>query len=458
MKLRNGKTIENIPQVKSVSSVIPSVIAPVPVSKTTGAKPKKTPENKHFVPAFIGEGTYGKVYKISESTIRKDCFIIDKDDGDLASENFLEAMFLSTFDAPFIPHASRIKSDLKSDKLSIFERYSGETLSSAARRLSYEKRVQLLPTIMCQMGRILMWMKSHHLAHMDIKPGNICIDSDNSLTLIDWGFVGVVGKTFSTYTGTEVFADPHYLVENTPLISHEYDMFGMGMTICSFIYKSYSELDEWKGILDLEEDERQEAVYSIAGVNEELLQDFEQFLPGVGTQLFGLLKKMLDLNPQTRLRPAALYTSPLFRDLWEKYPIHTVKNAAPKYSLPMSQKFADYLQTPEHERLIHFFSGYADLINLANKFFHAFSCNPDSNAHSPDEIFLVCLYLADIIMQENFDFECVPRFSKCFSTKKEFIETMIDVLDVLRWKCFDADFLTLPDYFVSRCYYIYRDY
>ena len=446
MQLRNGKIIQT--KVISGSSVMgsaPSVMDFAPVLYA----PKKTPESRHFTPAFLGEGTYGKVYKISDTTIRKDCSIFDEDDeNEIAGENFLEAMFLKSFDAPFIPSASRIKANLKADKLSIFERYGGETLSVAARRLSYAARVKLLPTIMCQMGRILMWMKRHHVAHMDIKPGNICIDSNNNLTLIDWGFVGIVGKTEATYTGTEVFADPAYLVKDTPPISHEYDMFGMGMTIWSFIFKTYPELDEWKEILNIDEKARQNYLWYLLDINEELYKDFEDFLPGTGTQMLELLLKMLDLNPEKRLRPAALYTSPLFRDLWEKYPIHTGDNHLPHH-YGLSEKFSKFLKTREYENLFFLFS--PNINNLATRFFRSFSSRPESAAHDPEGIFVICLYIADIIIQENYDFESLPQLSHQFS-KKVFLEDLIEVLEILDWKCFDSDFITLPKNFIA-CHY-----
>jgi len=100
------------------------------------------------------------------------------------------------------------------------------------------------------MARFLCWLKCHNVAHMDIKPANICIDTyTGKLSFIDFGFIGPVCKYSAKYCGTYAFGLPNYLT-GLKKIHYEYDMFSCGVSILSFIlgkhidYKKYTRCDE----------------------------------------------------------------------------------------------------------------------------------------------------------------------------------------------------------------------
>ena len=250
---------------------------------------------------IIGAGSYGTVYEGENNTVIKEV------EGN--EEDFIEIMFLKSFgneySQQFIP---KIQNIFIEDKIKIVLNDCGKDLVKICRNTSYTNRIELIPRLLCQMGRILMWTKKHNIAHMDIKTDNFCLDSKQNLYLIDWGFVGPVCKNSSSYVGTHQFADPVYLKKQTrPNISHEYDMFSCGMTIIHFISKNYVDIQK-DFTKSLEDDVKISTVWT--DISNEIGEDYVT-----------LLKKMIDLDPKTRLTPSELYNYPAFDELRKEYPI-----------------------------------------------------------------------------------------------------------------------------------------
>jgi serine/threonine protein kinase len=252
-----------------------------------------TPERKV---AKIGSGTYGSVYRNSENIVEKKY----NHDNEMLG-NYVEVMFLKSFKAPFIPEIKDVTISNIIVTKSITMNYCGPTLSDISKKLQYVKRIQLLPKLIVQMARFLIWMKSQNICHMDIKPNNICIadvEGDAHLTFIDWGFVGIVCKNSDYYVGTSSFADPKYL-ENKVKISHEYDTFTCGMTLLSFLTKD-----------------------SVCDFESELPRVYADMKTIIGKKYVKIVKSMTDTNWKKRITPQNIYYKFTGSSLLEKYPLY----------------------------------------------------------------------------------------------------------------------------------------
>ena len=61
-----------------------------------------------------------------------------------------------------------------------------------------------------QLFQGVKWMKDHGYCHRDLKPGNVCVDSDFNLKIIDWGFAKeyVPGSKTARWCGTPAYMAP----------------------------------------------------------------------------------------------------------------------------------------------------------------------------------------------------------------------------------------------------------
>lgn len=77
----------------------------------------------------------------------------------------------------------------------------------------------------------LDWLHAHELSHMDVKPGNIFIDSANNCLLSDFGSVQKFGATTMQVTESFVPRD----VPKPYRASAKFDYVMLGMTVYSLI-------------------------------------------------------------------------------------------------------------------------------------------------------------------------------------------------------------------------------
>jgi hypothetical protein len=120
---------------------------------------------------LINSGTYGDVFLVNPHEVQK-IMTMANEDTDPVTPNVIECSFISTFShIPFIPNHSSI--NLSGNKIYLNETNMGMDLHKYIIQTPYEQRIAMLPSLMSQMGRILLWMKQIHVAHMDIKP-KIC--------------------------------------------------------------------------------------------------------------------------------------------------------------------------------------------------------------------------------------------------------------------------------------------
>lgn len=92
--------------------------------------------------------------------------------------------------------------------------------------------------IFAQMSSVLTFLHSFKFAHMDVKPSNICLDSEGNLILIDLGSI----QKFGSFTETTQVFVPSDLVSTNPSSGNRYssnakhDWWMLAMTIADKAY------------------------------------------------------------------------------------------------------------------------------------------------------------------------------------------------------------------------------
>jgi len=360
----------------------------------------------------IGCGSYGDVYETGLDTVTK---VMDN-----KISNLVEIFFLKSFEEfsnDFIPKIKNV--NLTDCKIEVEMNNCGMNLTNYSKSISYNQRVMMVPSLMIQMARFLVWMKSHNIAHMDIKPDNICIENEK-LTFIDWGFVGPICNDSQSYVGTYNFADPTHL-EYIKKISHQYDMFSCGLTILSFLCKDF---------IDPGYNFRHDLRYMLSRVKEAVCTI-------IGEQYMSILCRMVELNEKSRITPLQLYYHSALVNFQPHYPL--LKEVNKDYIaidiIPMLCLGSESLKSHcEHFNLNHLYSQSFELFSRLKNI-------------SGDDIFgysLGCLYISNIIFYSRtinlLELEqAVNYFNKKY-TEQQFKQIIIDICQMVNWQVYPERF------------------
>jgi serine/threonine protein kinase len=251
---------------------------------------------------LLGSGSYGKVYMVNN--LAKKVMDYKYDDGNLHDKNLNEVSFLSTYrDVSFIPKFNSVQ--IKG-KIEMLMEYCGINLEKYAMSIPYIERIKIIPSLMAQFGKILWWMSNQNIAHVDIKPTNICIENGN-IKLIAWSFVTYLSKQYNkNIYGTEYFADPQTLISGE--LTKNYDMYSVGMTLCWFLTKSFQS-DDWNNMINnlkckmLKEDINHENINAFLGdyIKKSMYENIEK-----GNLYYELICRMIDVDNKKRITPEEL--------------------------------------------------------------------------------------------------------------------------------------------------------
>lgn len=188
-------------------------------------------------PILVGEGTYGKVYRLENGTIKK---VLERrdEDGDVQDCTIRETAFLFQFSHPNIIKIQDIT--VTPTHIELHMPDGGLNLMQWACKTDFPERMKLLPKIVYQVLCALSFIEKHNIVHSDLKPGNILIDpSSKVVRVIDWGAVSFEPKTRNECLCTHVFASPEMLDSRRFYCSVKLDVFSLGMTLHYLIYKKW---------------------------------------------------------------------------------------------------------------------------------------------------------------------------------------------------------------------------
>lgn len=137
----------------------------------------------------------------------------------------------------FLPYVYKIIVSPNRHNIKIYMSYEGIDLFKLSNIIAYNKRIQMVPTIIDQLLDILRWLKNKNIIHMDIKPSNICFNQNlNQIKLIDFGnTIPYDCCVLRHHIGTYEFADPSYV--DPKIHKFSYDMYSAGITILYWISK-----------------------------------------------------------------------------------------------------------------------------------------------------------------------------------------------------------------------------
>ena len=393
---------------------------------------------------YIGSGGFGKVYEIKGTNLVK------KEMDLRHEENIREICFLSTYKhIPFITQINKCEIDSVKKTINLFMEYAGLSLRDLSKKLNIEERIKLVPTLMVQFARIMIWMKQEKILHCDVKPANICIDEDYNIKMIDWGFVQKFIPNKKYQIGTQVFYDPYTHCDK---INYSSEMFAFGITICYFVMSGF-DYDEWEDFcceFDDKDSSLKTNVEKIMELNEQALSiiDIEKteqkFIDIFGnSSYYEVLLEMIHIDEDCRIDMFDLYDecSSLLR---LKYPLsecytHIYDNLIIKSQIPdFKEKTTKKIMGVIVDWMINLkftFKIKYSLFNGIQLLFRYLKTVKTDVSEIPS-IAAVCLYIASMMNSENvLDFEKCSKICE-LKTKSEILELQNKILIALNFEVY----------------------
>lgn len=159
-------------------------------------KINKISMNELIILKLIGEGAQSKVYEGYYN--RNHCAIKILKNVDYKS--FMsELVIMSHLNHPSIPKFYGIV--IEDKNISIITQYiKGENLDNIKLLdLNFDTKLKIIKDI----GNVLEYMHVNHMIHRDLKPGNLLIDSNNNIYLIDYGIAKICANKKNVMTPTK---------------------------------------------------------------------------------------------------------------------------------------------------------------------------------------------------------------------------------------------------------------
>lgn len=189
---------------------------------------------------LLGYGTYGNIWRISETEIAKESmlFDIDNDDNVLLEGNTVrELCFLKTF--KHCSFRSLTNYEIDGNKIIMYLPDAGITLEDWVKKNPKDIRITYLPVIVGKIAEAMLFMEQHKMNHGDIKPTNIMLDNEFNIRLIDFGAVNFIMNTIDENRCTEIFAAPELLSKKAFSPNIKSDIWSLGMTISYILTGGY---------------------------------------------------------------------------------------------------------------------------------------------------------------------------------------------------------------------------
>lgn len=164
----------------------------------------------------------------------------------------------------------------------------------------YNLTPDLIKWIVYQITFGLYILHSNNIIHHDIKPSNILINEEGSISICDFG--SAIFKNEKSYSYTLYYSSPEFLTNSK--IDEKYDMWALGVIILELFLKK-NRIFENKDI----KDKKSQLKYILInfGINENNNKDINpvldnRYLEAINDeQAKNLIKNLLNFNPKERL-------------------------------------------------------------------------------------------------------------------------------------------------------------
>jgi len=170
----------------------------------------------------LGQGSYGKVYKVRNSSTGEECvmkIISTKKTDQAMFQNEVTLMKeINTLSSPhLVKYITSYVREKELEYVIIMEYCNGGSLEDIIKK--YKEREEYIPEhmILKFMKQILLGVMVLHknkILHRDLKPGNILVDSNGNLKLSDYGISKQLSGSMSyaqTIAGTLLYSSPEVL-------------------------------------------------------------------------------------------------------------------------------------------------------------------------------------------------------------------------------------------------------
>jgi len=259
---------------------------------------------RYQVQAVLGRGGFGSTYLVSDLRLNGRRRALKEIPPNMFDDQ--EPLLLSKLTHPGIPDITD-RFEYNNLVCMVLEFGGTHTMESKRKEFDGKIPVQTLLPWLCQLCDILDYLHTRNppIIHRDLKPGNILLDENNRIRLIDFGIAKVANPTEATHTlGRAIsqgFSSPEQIAGTGT--DQRSDIYGLGAT----------------------------AYFLLSGVHPPSLTDrlsdkttqrLIDLVPGLPPELDLAISKALDLNPVKRQQSV--------KEIWDVFKALSPKSLPPK--------------------------------------------------------------------------------------------------------------------------------